>query len=124
MSIHAKVTRWRNVGRFCVERVGDYSELLALEIDETRRRLVRELSALVALAVGGLFTLSFLCIAIIATAWQTRYFLTVVWAVAAVWFLVCIVALLVMRTQKPTESIHVLKSEIDSDLDALREALK
>ncbi|OLL30914.1 hypothetical protein BTH42_14110 [Burkholderia sp. SRS-W-2-2016] len=124
MSIHAKVTRWRNVGRFCVERVGDYSELLALEIDETRRRLVRELSALVALAVGGLFTLSFLCIAIIATAWQTRYFLVVVWAVAAVWFVVCIVALLVMRAQKPTQSLHVLKGEIHSDLDTLREALK
>ena len=124
MSIHAKVTRWRNVGRFCVERVTDYSELIALEVEETRRRLVRELSALVVLAVAGLFTLSFVCIAIIATAWQTPYFLMVVWGVAAAWLLICIVAFLVIRSQKPAQSIHVLKAEIHSDLDALREALK
>ncbi|MGF6936638.1 putative membrane protein YqjE [Paraburkholderia sp. UCT70] len=124
MSIHAKVTRWRNVGRFCVERVTDYSELLALEVEETRKRLVRELSALMALAVAGLFTLSFICIAIIATAWQTPYFLPVVWGVAAAWLLVCIVSLLVLRAQKPAQSLHVLKAEIHSDLDALRESLK
>ena len=41
--------------------------------EETRKRLVHELSALVALAVAGLFTLSFVCIAIIATAWQTPW---------------------------------------------------
>ncbi|RZF26341.1 phage holin family protein [Paraburkholderia sp. UYCP14C] len=124
MSIHASVTRWRHVGRFCVERVTDYSELLALEVEQTRKRLVRELSALVALAVAGLFTLSFVCIAIIATAWQTPYFLEVVWGVAVVWLLVCIVSFLVIRAQKPAQSLHILKAEIRSDLDALKESLK
>ncbi|MCC8402318.1 phage holin family protein [Paraburkholderia sp. MMS20-SJTN17] len=124
MSTHAKLTRWRNVGRFCIERVTDYSELLALEVEQTRKRLVRELSALVALAVAGLFTLSFVCIAIIATAWQTPYFLEVVWGVAAAWLLVCVVSFLVVRTQRPAQSLHVLKDEIRSDLDACRESLK
>jgi uncharacterized membrane protein YqjE len=82
MSVQSKITRWRNVSRFCVRRVGDYGELFRIELAETKTRLIHEVIALVALAVGALFTLSFLCIAIIASAWRTPYFLLVVWGVA------------------------------------------
>jgi uncharacterized membrane protein YqjE len=116
--------KWRNVGRFCVERANDYGELLGVELEETRKRLVHELSALVALAVAGLFTLSFVCIAIIATAWETPYFLYVVWAIAAMWLILSVVSLLVLRAEKPGRSLHVLQREIRSDLDTLKEALK
>ncbi|PRY04056.1 putative superfamily III holin-X [Paraburkholderia sp. BL6669N2] len=124
MSMRSKVTKWRNVGRFCVERATDYGELLGVELEETRTRLVRELSALVALAVAGLFTLSFVCIAIIATAWRTPYFLQVVWGVAATWLVVSVISLLFVRAQKPGRSLHLLQREIRSDLDTLKEALK
>jgi uncharacterized membrane protein YqjE len=124
MSIRSKVTKWRNVGGFCIERATDYGELLGVELEETRKCLVRELSALVALAVAGLFTLSFVCIAIIATAWGTPYFLPVVWGIAAMWLVVSIVALFIVRSQKPGRSLHLLQKEIRSDLDTLKEALK
>jgi uncharacterized membrane protein YqjE len=124
MSVRSKVTKWRNVGRFCVERATDYGELLGIELEETRRRLVRGLSALVALAVAGLFTLSFVCIAVIATAWRTPYFLPVVWGVAGMWLVISAISLLIVRSQKPGRSLHVLQTEIRSDLDTLKEALK
>ncbi|MBV8261978.1 MAG: phage holin family protein [Paraburkholderia sp.] len=124
MSIPSKVRKWRNVGRFCVERVTDYGDLLAVEVEETRRSLVRELSALVALAVAALFSLSFICIAIIATAWRTPYFLAVVWGVAAAWLVVSVVSLLVVRSQRPIRPLRVLQKEIRSDLDALKESFK
>ncbi|MGB8418997.1 phage holin family protein [Paraburkholderia sp.] len=124
MSMRSKVTRWRNVGRFCVERATDYGELLGVELEETRRRLVRELSALVALAVASLFTLSFVCIAVIATAWGTPYFLPVVWSIAAMWLLVSVVSLIIVRSQKAGRSLYLLQQEIRSDLDTLKEALK
>jgi hypothetical protein len=124
MSIRSKVTKWRNVGRFCVERATDYGELLGVELEDIRKCLVRELSALVALAVAGLFTLSFVCIAIIATAWRTPYFLPVVWGVAAMWLIVSFISLLLVLAQKPGRSLHVLQREIRSDLDTLKEALK
>ncbi|MGA7778357.1 MAG: phage holin family protein [Paraburkholderia sp.] len=124
MSVRSKITKWRNVGRFCVERATDYGDLLGVELDETRKCLVRELSALIALAVAGLFTLSFVCIAIIATAWRTPYFLETVWGVAAIWLIVTIISLLIVRFQKPTRPLHVLQREIRSDLDTLKEALK
>jgi uncharacterized membrane protein YqjE len=123
MTVRSKITKWRNIGRFCVDRATDYGELLGVELDETRKRLVRELSALVALAVAGLFTLSFVCIAIIATAWQTPFFLQVVWGVAGMWLVVSVISLLVVRSQKPGQSLHILQREIRSDLDTLKEAL-
>ena len=124
MSIHSRVTKWRNVGRFCAERAADYSELLALELEQTKKRLIRELGALVAMAVAALFALAFVCIAIIATAWQTPYFLSVVWGVAAGWLVLSLLSFLVVRAQKPARSLHVLHAEVLSDLDTLKEALK
>jgi len=124
MSMRSKVTQWRNVGRFCIERATDYGELLGVELEGTRKRLLRELCALVALAVAGLFTLSFVCIAVIATAWRTPYFLPVVWGVAAMWLIFTVASLLVVRAQKPGRSLHVLQKEIRDDLDTLKEALR
>src|ERR1700710_1159090 len=104
MSARAKITQWRNVGRFCAQRVADYGELFRIELAETKNRVLHEVIALVALAVGALFTPSFLCIAIIATAWGTPYFLIVVWGVAATWLVVTIAALLALRAQRPGQS--------------------
>ena len=68
MSVQSEITRWRDVSRFYAQRVSDYGELLRIELAETKTRLLREVIALVALAVSALFTLSFLCIAVIASA--------------------------------------------------------
>ena len=124
MSILSTVDQWSTVSRFCMDRMADYGELISIELAQARARLAREVIALVALAVAGLFALAFLCIAIIATALTTPYFLQVAWAIAAAWFLLCIVALFVVRLQKPSQSLRVLQNEIRDDLRAVREALK
>ncbi len=124
MSIQSKITRWQNVGRFCSSRVADYGALFLVELASTKAKIMRELIAVVVLAVGVLFTLSFLCFAVIATAWQTPYFLAVVWGIAALWLLVSVAAFLGVRSQKPAESFKVLQSELQRDMAAVKEALK
>lgn len=124
MSIHSTVTRWRNVSDFCARRVADYSELLSIEMQQTRRSLVREVIALVALAVAGLFTLSFVSIAIIASAWGTPYFLEVVWGVAGAWLLLSLISFAVLRAQQPARPFRVLGEEVRRDLETVRESLK
>ena len=124
MSAQSKITRWRNVGRFCTRRVADYGELIRIELAETKTRLLHEVIALVALAVGALFTLSFLCIAIIASAWGTPYFLSVVWGVAATWLVVTIAAFLVLRAQRPGQSFQTLQQELQRDVESVKEAIK
>ncbi|TDG03254.1 phage holin family protein [Paraburkholderia guartelaensis] len=124
MTIHAKLDRWHNVLRFLAARTTDYGELLSLELSDARTYVTRELLALVALAVSGLFTLSFFCVALIASAWNTRYFLTVIWSIAGIWLIASITALLVFRAQRPVRSFTVLKGELRADLETLKEALK
>ena len=124
MSAQSKITRWRNVGRFCSRRVADYGELIRIELAETKTRLLHEVIALVALGVGALFTLSFLCIAIIASAWGTPYFLSVVWGVAATWLVVTIAAFLVLRAQRPGQSFQTLQQELQRDVESVKEAIK
>ncbi|MBP0595405.1 phage holin family protein [Paraburkholderia sp. LEh10] len=124
MSIHSKVTQWGNVSRFCIDRLADYSELLSIELARARTAFTREVIALVALAVAGLFTLSFFCIALIATAWGTPHFLNVAWSIAGAWFVLSIASYVVLHGQKPTRSFDGLQVEIREDLQTLREALK
>src|ERR1700674_138808 len=119
MSAQSKITRWRNVRRFCARRVADYGELFRIELAETKTRLLHEVIALVALAVGALFTLSFLCIAIIASAWGTPYFLSVVWGVAATWLVVTIAAFLVLRAQRPGQSFQRFQQDQNRDVESV-----
>jgi uncharacterized membrane protein YqjE len=124
MSIQSKVNQWRTVSRFCMDRMADYGELISIELAQARAQLAREVIALVALAVAGLFALSFFCIAVIATALSTPYFVQVAWAIAAAWLLLCVISFIVVRAQKPVRSFRVLQDEIHHDLQAVKEALK
>jgi len=79
---------------------------------------------LVALAVCTLFTLSFLCIAIIASAIGTPYFLAVVWGVAGIWAIVTVAAFFVVRTRHLAQPFQTFQSELQRDLQAIKEATK
>lgn len=85
MTIQSKIMQWRNAGRFCAARISDYGELFQIELAETKTRVLSEVVAFVALAVGALFTLSFVCIAVIISAAGTPYFIQVAWGVAGAW---------------------------------------
>jgi uncharacterized membrane protein YqjE len=124
MSIQSKVNQWSTVSRFCMDRMADYGELISIELAQARAQLAREVIALVALAVAGLFALSFFCIAVIATALSTPYFVQVAWTIAAAWLLLCVISFIVVRAQKPVRSFRVLQDEIHHDLQAVKEALK
>jgi uncharacterized membrane protein YqjE len=124
MSVQTKLERWRNVARFAAHRLADYAELMSIEAAQTRARLLHEFIALVALTVSVLFTLSFFCIALIATAWNTRYFLSVVWGIAAAWLVLSVVAFCAVRALRPPQAFGILRDEVRTDLETLREALK
>jgi hypothetical protein len=124
VKIRSTLARWRGIAHFCQTRAVDYSELFALEFELAKSRFAREIIAVVVLAVAGLFTLSFFCVALIVTVWNTPYVVPMVWGIAATWFVVCIVSFLIARSQKPIEPLHVLQDQIRLDLDVLKEALK
>ncbi|SAL06168.1 hypothetical protein AWB81_07472 [Caballeronia arationis] len=124
MTMQAKFAKWRNVGLFCAQRASDYAELFSIELAETRSRMLHEVVALVALAIGALFTLSFVSIAIIVTAAKSAYVVHVAWGVAGAWLLVTLAAVFVMRSQRPPEPFKSLRAEVNRDLQAIKEASK
>jgi len=122
--VRGRVRAWKAVGAFCARRGGDYVELLSLELADTKAKLVRELIAMVALALGLLFALSFLCIALIATAFGTSYFIDVVWGIAGTWIAVSIAAFFVLRAQlRGASNFVALRSELLKDAQVIKEAL-
>lgn len=110
---------------FYASRIADYGELFSIELEQARAQLVREVIALIALAVAALFSLSFLSVAVIATALGTRYFVHVAWGVAGVWVVVCVASFAVVRAQRrPARSFDGLREELRNDLETAREALR
>ncbi|SAL38280.1 hypothetical protein AWB69_03748 [Caballeronia udeis] len=53
--VRGHVRAWKAVRAFCAQRGGDYAELISLELADTKAKLLRELIAMVALAIGLLF---------------------------------------------------------------------
>jgi uncharacterized membrane protein YqjE len=122
--VRGQVRAWKAVGAFCARRGGDYAELISLELADSKATLLREVIAMVALAIGLLFALSFLCIAIIATSFGTPYFIDVVWGVAGTWIAVSIVSFFVLQAQLRGASHFVaLRSELLKDAQVIKEAL-
>jgi uncharacterized membrane protein YqjE len=119
-----RIRAWKAVSAFCAERGSDYAELLLLEFADTKAKLLRELIAMVALAIGLLFALSFLCLALIATSFGTPYFLDVVWGVAGAWIVVSVAAFFVLRVQlHGAPHFLALRSELSKDAQVIKEAL-
>jgi uncharacterized membrane protein YqjE len=122
MTIQSKIMQWRNAGRFCAARNSDYGELFQIELAETKTRVLSEVVAFVALAVGALFTLSFVCIAVIISAAGTPYFIQVAWGVAGAWLFITLIAGLVLRSRRPSEPFQTLRRELERDIHAIKEA--
>ncbi|MDB5830331.1 MAG: hypothetical protein JWR14_161 [Caballeronia sp.] len=119
-----RVRAWKAVGAFCAGRGGDYAELISLELADTKATLLREVIAMVALATGLLFALSFLCIALIATSFGTPHFIGIVWGVAGTWIVVSIAAFFVLRAQlRGASHFAALRSELCKDAQVIKEAL-
>jgi archaellum biogenesis protein FlaJ (TadC family) len=81
-----------------------------------------EVVALVALAIGLLFTLSFVSIAVIVTAAGTPHLVLTAWCVAGAWLAVAVIAMIVIMSRKPAEPFQLLLEELRRDVDAIREA--
>ncbi|BBQ02464.1 hypothetical protein BSFA1_75920 (plasmid) [Burkholderia sp. SFA1] len=122
MTIQRKIANWRRIGHFCAGRLVDYGELIPIELAETKKRVLHEVVALVALTIGTLFTLSFVSIAVIVTAVGTPNLVLTAWCVAGTWLAVAVIAFIVMMSRKSAQPFQLLREELQRDADAIREA--
>lgn len=121
MTIQRKIANWRRISHFCAGRVTDYGELIPIELAETKTRVLQEVVALVALAIGALFALSFISIAVIVTAVDTPHLVLTAWCVAGAWLAISVIAVIVMMSRHPAEPFQLLRDQLRRDMDAIRE---
>ncbi|SAK75825.1 hypothetical protein AWB79_04513 [Caballeronia hypogeia] len=121
MTIQRKISNWRRIGHFCATRLVDYGELIPIELAETKRRVIHEAVAMIALAIGALFALSFVSIAVIVTAVGTPHLTLTAWCVAGAWLAVAVISAVVMVSHKPAEPFQLLRDQLRRDVDTIRE---
>ncbi|WP_176461443.1 phage holin family protein [Bordetella genomosp. 1] len=122
-SLRARLARLSLAARFAAGRIGQYGELLHLELALYRQSLVRSLIALVALVFAGLGAAAFLSIAVLVHYWETPWRRTTGWAIAGVWIGVAVISLLLARRNAPDGlPFQSLGTQLRLDAQALRES--
>lgn len=117
----ARLARARTIATFASWRVGDYAELLKLEVAQYRKALVLSMVGLVALALCGVATGAFVSVAVLVTYWDTPIRVPVAWAIAAVWAVLAIVAAwLASRVTREDQPFATLADQIRLDIEAVK----
>jgi hypothetical protein len=86
----AKARRTREVFRFIRINSPAYLRVLHSDLDTFRNELVRASAGLIVGAVAGLLFASFLSVALLVSAWETKLRMPTAWGVAAGWLLLAL----------------------------------
>jgi hypothetical protein len=86
------IRKARLAAAFFHERSAEYVQLAHLDFLEFREELIKVTLSVGTLAVGGMFFMAFLSLAIIVTAWDSNYRVVAAWAVCGGWAVLCLIA--------------------------------
>jgi uncharacterized membrane protein YqjE len=86
------IRKARLAATFFHERSAGYVQLAHLDFLEFREELIKVTLSIGTLAVGGIFFIGFLSLAIIITAWDSNYRVIAAWAVCGGWAVLCVIA--------------------------------
>ncbi|MFJ1298939.1 phage holin family protein [Pseudomonadota bacterium AL_CKDN230030165-1A_HGKHYDSX7] len=124
-ALQARLARVTVLARFAAGRLGQYAELLHIEMAMYRQSLVRSLIALVALVLTGMGAAAFISIAVLVHYWDTPWRRTAGWAIAGVWFAIALISFLVVRRGVPDGlPFQSVGEQMRLDADALRDAMQ
>jgi hypothetical protein len=93
----AKARRAREVFRFIRINSPAYLRVFHSDLNAFRQELVRTSLGVIIGAVAGLLFVSFLCVALLVSAWDTKLRLVTVWGVTAGWLVIALAGLVYAR---------------------------
>jgi hypothetical protein len=93
----AKARRAREVFRFIRINSPAYLRVFHSDLNAFRDEFVRTSLGLIIGAVAGLLFVSFLCLALLVSAWETKLRLVTVWGVTAGWLVIALAGLAYAR---------------------------
>jgi hypothetical protein len=119
----AKARRAREVFRFIRINSPAYLRIFHGDLAAFRDELVRSSVGLMVGAVAGLLFVSFLCVALLVSAWETKLRLVTAWGVTAGWLFIAILGLTYARRalQAPMPFANFAEL-LQRDLEAIERA--
>ena len=114
----------KQISVIALDRLGDYMELLRIELKLQGRELGLQMLGYAAAGLFGLFALLFLGIAIILSFWGTEYLPIAAWAVVALYLAAAGAGVWLARKHaKGGSALNTLRAELKRDVDLVKENL-
>ena len=119
----AKARRAREVFRFIRINSPAYLRVLHSDLDRFRDEFVRTLAGLMVAGVAALLFVSFLSVAVLVSAWETKLRLVTAWGVTAGWLVIAIAGLSYARRalQAPMPFANIAQM-LQRDFEAIERA--
>lgn len=106
-----------------LDRLGDYFELLRLEMKIQGRNLGAQLLGYAIAAVFALLAALFIGVAIILTYWDTPHRATAAWLVVVLYVVVAGIAYAFSSRPLPGSAFETLRSELRRDVETVKESI-
>lgn len=117
-----KLQKSKQISVIALDRVGDYLELLGIELKLQGRELATHLMGYAIAGAFALLAALFIGIAIIVTFWDSQYRAIAAWAAVALYLAGAGVGIFISRKSTNAEPpFAVLREEIKRDADLVRE---
>ena len=119
----AKARRAREVFRFIRINSPAYLRVLHSDLNRFRDEFVRTLAGLMVAGVAALLFVSFLSVAVLVSAWETKLRLVTAWGVTAGWLVIAIAGLSYARRalQAPMPFANIAQM-LQRDFEAIERA--
>ena len=95
--VFGRIRRVHGTLKFIHSRTPDYIRLARQDADAFRREMIEVLVGLGMGAAAGMFFLCFLSVAVIVTAWDSRYRVLTAWLVCSGWGMLALAGLVYSR---------------------------
>lgn len=118
------IRKSREISVIAKDRLGDYFELLRIEMKLQGRELAVLAAGTAAGAIFALLTAIFIGLAIIVSFWDTQYRVLTAWLVVALYAVIAGVSFSIGLKHKPSGSaLTTLRNEVRRDVDLVKESI-
>jgi len=118
------INKAKQLGVLGLKRIGDYLELLRIEVEIQVRNVSERLFSFAVMILFILLALLFLGLAVIITYWDTKHRIMVAWSVFAFCALAAGASYLLGRRRQPIDSaLQIMREELQKDIQLLKDLL-
>ena len=114
----------RQISVIAMDRIGDYLELLRIELKLQGRELAMQMLGYAAAGLFGLLAIVFIGIAIILSFWDSEYLPVAAWGVVALYLAAAGAGIWLARQHATAGSaLNTLRTELKRDVELVKESL-